>query len=217
MLDARYSYLSLVIKNRSTAAVPLPQHSQLTPPLSLPITDSTQPTTGKASPLPSVVASNSSHQHTKSIDSLVTSSSPPPPPHQKKLTSATPHKKTFNAFLEDTNEEWNDSIEDNKPRDETLDATYTTAHTSAAAHTTSSLVPELEEDRIITKLTLTDRPPSPQPTTTTAPLISSDVNGVIGNVMDVLKGKERSRCGDDDCLKKKPFDRSNLHSASSET
>ncbi|SAM07495.1 hypothetical protein [Absidia glauca] len=182
VLDARYSYMSLVIKNRPTAS--LSHDSPSTPPLPI-----TEPTTGKSPALPSVAISNSNHQHTKSIDSLASSSSPPPPPshlRKKSTTATTPHKKTFNAFLEDTNEEWNDSIEDNGPRDDTTDGTYTT--TTTTTHTTSSLVPELEEDRIITKLTLTDRPPSPQkPTTTTAPLIPSDVNGVIGNVMDLLK------------------------------
>jgi hypothetical protein len=192
--------MSLVIKNRPTAA--LYHDSPSIPPPSLPITE---PTTGKSPALPSVVASSSNHQHTKSFDSLVSSSSPPPPPLQyqkKSITTTTPHKKTFNAFLEDTNDEWNDSIEDKGPRDDSPDGTYTTT-TTTTTHTTSSLVPELEEDRIITKLTLTDRPPSPQqPTTMTAPLIPSEVNSVIGNVMDLLKGKERCRY-DDDGLKYK--------------
>ncbi|ORZ25237.1 rab-GTPase-TBC domain-containing protein [Absidia repens] len=146
----------------------------------------------------------------------------------KRHTSST-QQKSFNAFLKDTNDEWDDSIEDNKrPKAKsipgspsTIQSTTTTAirnansstmatdfatspvqaalplpplslsSSSSAAYTSSSsLVPEPQQELIISKLTLADDQPSPQqlPTPTTQLYKkSTDVNGVIDNVKDVLK------------------------------
>ncbi|KAI8337179.1 rab-GTPase-TBC domain-containing protein [Chlamydoabsidia padenii] len=178
VLDARFSYTSLVTKPQPRSEQPL-----------APITTSQYPTAS----FDNTTNDNSNQQST----TLVHSTSSPPPPkkslqkHQP-TSSTAPHKKTFNAFLEDTNEEWNDSMEDNKkdkptaaPKVSTAPIPDNSTTTTTTAIAPTFLVPELEQDLIINKLTLAE----PESTTTSVATYkkSSNINGVIDNVLDVLK------------------------------
>ncbi|CAO3579045.1 unnamed protein product [Absidia cylindrospora] len=222
--DARFSYSTLVINQHTNA-------TESSTPASLPSQPST---TSKSSPAATYNALSNDRGTTVS-DVLSSSSSSFQPRNDhvqhKRHTSST-QQKSFNAFLKDTNDEWDDSMEDNKrPKAKlipgsplTIQSITTTTTTttrnanssttttdfatsrvqaalpppplsissspSAAYTSSSSLVPEPQQELIISKLTLADDQPSSQQLSTPTTQLykkSTDVNGVIDNVKDVLK------------------------------